>query len=55
MTQRFFPTILLDALLDTMEDRIIPMTEKGVASGNKILARRATQIRSVGRAGRDQQ
>ena len=36
MTQQFFPTILLDALLDAMEDQIIPMTEKGVASGNKI-------------------
>ncbi|TDQ33629.1 deaminase [Phyllobacterium brassicacearum] len=36
MTQQCSPTILLDALLDAMEDQIIPMTEKGVAAGNKI-------------------
>ena len=36
MTQQSSPTILLDALLDAMEYQIIPMTEKGVAAGNKI-------------------
>ncbi|SFJ46341.1 MULTISPECIES: nucleoside deaminase [unclassified Phyllobacterium] len=29
-------TKVLDALLDAMEQKIIPMTEKGVAAGNKI-------------------
>ncbi|MEK1886075.1 MAG: nucleoside deaminase [Phyllobacterium sp.] len=29
-------TKVLDALLDAMEEKIIPMTEKGVAAGNKI-------------------
>jgi tRNA(Arg) A34 adenosine deaminase TadA len=29
-------TNILDALLDAMEHQIIPMTEKGVAAGNKI-------------------
>jgi tRNA(Arg) A34 adenosine deaminase TadA len=29
-------TNILDALLDAMEHKIIPMTEKGVAAGNKI-------------------
>ena len=36
MTQQSSPAIVLDALLDAMEYQIIPMTEKGVAAGNKI-------------------
>ncbi|MEK1851039.1 MAG: nucleoside deaminase [Phyllobacterium sp.] len=36
MTQQPSTTNVLDALLDAMEHQIIPMTEKGVAAGNKI-------------------
>ncbi|MBA8878948.1 deaminase [Phyllobacterium myrsinacearum] len=36
MTQDRSTTHLIDALLDAMEHRIIPMTESGVAAGNKI-------------------
>jgi tRNA(Arg) A34 adenosine deaminase TadA len=36
MTQQSSTANVLDALLDAMEHQIIPMTEKGVAAGNKI-------------------
>lgn len=36
MTNQSSPAVVLDAMLDAMEHQIIPMTEKGVAHGNKI-------------------
>ncbi|QND50504.1 nucleoside deaminase (plasmid) [Phyllobacterium sp. 628] len=36
MNEKILPVNVIDALLDAMEHQIIPMTEQGVAAGNKI-------------------